>query len=90
MNKTSKNFLADMTNAISPSGYEHCAAAVWKAYAKPFADRIETDVHGNSHAVINAGGKVKVNSSPLGSQCFEVWRNWFSNPVTYSAECNPA
>ena len=36
------------------------------------------------------GGKVKVNSSPLGSQCFEVWRNWFSNPVTYSAECNPA
>ena len=60
MNKNSKQFLTDMINAISPSGYEHCAAAVWKAYAKPFADRVETDVHGNSHAVINAGGKVKV------------------------------
>lgn len=60
MNKASKKFLQDMTNAISPSGYEHCAAAVWKAYAKPFADRVETDVHGNSHAVINTGGKVRV------------------------------
>ena len=60
MNKTSKKFLADMINAISPSGYEHCAAAVWKDYAKPFADTVETDVHGNSHAVINKGGKVKV------------------------------
>lgn len=60
MNSTSKKFLADMINAISPSGYEHCAAAVWKKYAKTFADRVETDVHGNSHAVINPGGKVKV------------------------------
>jgi endoglucanase len=60
MNKTSKTFLADMINAISPSGYENCAAAVWKDYAKKFADSVETDVHGNSHAVINKGGKVKV------------------------------
>ncbi len=60
MNKTSKQFLTDMVNAISPSGYEHCAAAVWKTYAKPFAATVETDVHGNSHAVINKGGKVKV------------------------------
>lgn len=60
MNKASKTFLADMINAISPSGYENCAAAVWKKHAKPFADKVETDVHGNSHAVINKGGKVKV------------------------------
>ncbi len=60
MNKTSKKFLADMVNAISPSGYESCAAAVWKTYAEKFADRVETDVHGNSHAIINTGGKVKV------------------------------
>jgi endoglucanase len=60
MNKTSKKFLSDMINAISPSGYEHCAAAVWKEYASTFADSVETDVHGNSHAVINKGGKVKV------------------------------
>jgi putative aminopeptidase FrvX len=60
MNKTSKKFLSDMINAISPSGYEHCAAAVWKEYAKTFADRAETDVHGNSHVVIHKGGRVKV------------------------------
>ncbi len=60
MNKTSKQFLTNMINAISPSGYENCAAAVWKAYAKTFADRVETDVHGNSHAVVQKGGKVKV------------------------------
>jgi tetrahedral aminopeptidase len=60
MNKTSKKFLEDMISAISPSGYENCAAAVWKAYASIYADKVETDVHGNSHAVFNKGGKVKV------------------------------
>jgi putative aminopeptidase FrvX len=60
MNKASKTFLSAMINAISPSGYEHCAAAVWKEQAKAFADKVETDVHGNSHAVVNQGGKVKV------------------------------
>lgn len=60
MNKTSKKFLEEMINAISPSGYENCAAAVWKGYAEQHADRVETDVHGNSHAVFNQGGKVKV------------------------------
>jgi len=60
MNKTSKTFLENMINAISPSGYENCAAAVWKSYAEQYADSVETDVHGNSHAVFNKGGKVKV------------------------------
>ncbi len=60
MNKTSKKFLEEMINAISPSGYENCAAAVWKAYAGKHADSVETDVHGNSHAIFNKGGKVKV------------------------------
>ncbi len=60
MNKASKLFLQNMINAISPSGYEHCAAAVWKEQAKKYADSVETDVHGNSHAVFNKGGKVKV------------------------------
>ncbi|MFC1467227.1 M42 family metallopeptidase [Verrucomicrobiota bacterium] len=60
MKKTSVTFLKDMVNAVSPSGYEGCAAAVWKQEAEKFADSVETDVHGNSHAVINKGGKVKV------------------------------
>ncbi len=60
MNKSSKTFLKNMINAISPSGYENCAAAVWKGYAEKYAETVETDVHGNSHAVFNKGGKVKV------------------------------
>ncbi len=60
MENKSIEFLKNMTNAISPSGYEGCAAAVWKKEAATFADSVETDVHGNSHAVINKGGKVKV------------------------------
>jgi putative aminopeptidase FrvX len=60
MNQPSKKFLEQMINAISPSGYENCAAAVWKSYAEKYADSVETDVHGNSHAVFNKGGKVKV------------------------------
>ena len=34
MNKQSKQFLADMINSISPSGYEGPAAKVWKAEAE--------------------------------------------------------
>lgn len=60
MKKAFTPFLENMVNAISPSGYEGCAAAVWKKEAAQFADSVETDVHGNSHAVINSGGKVKV------------------------------
>lgn len=60
MNQTSKKFLKEMISAISPSGYENCAAAIWKDYAKKHADTVETDVHGNSHAVFNKGGKVTV------------------------------
>lgn len=60
MKKTSVTFLKNMINAVSPSGYEGCAAAIWKQEAEKFADSVETDVHGNSHAVINTGGKIKV------------------------------
>ncbi len=31
--------------------------------------------------------KVTIFSSPIGSQVFEAWRLWSSNPVQYSAEC---
>jgi len=35
------------------------------------------------------GGKITVTSSPVGSQVFDAWRDWFASPVAYSAECNP-
>lgn len=60
MNKQTKQFLADMINSISPSGYEEPAAKVWKAEAGKFADKVWTDTHGNSHAIVNAGGSPRI------------------------------
>lgn len=56
MNKQRKQFLADLINSISPSGYEGPVANVWKAEADKFASKVWTDTHGNSHAVVNPGG----------------------------------
>ncbi len=60
MNKQTKQFLADMINSISPSGYEEPAAKVWKAEAETFAAKVWTDTHGNSHAIVNPGGSPRV------------------------------
>jgi len=60
-----KKFLEEMIHAISPSGYEHRAAAFWKADAEKHADSVETDVYGNSHALLNKGGKVEIDGRPV-------------------------
>lgn len=60
MDKQRKKFLAELINSVSPSGYEGPAAKVWKAQAERFADKVWTDTHGNSHAVINPGGSPKI------------------------------
>ncbi len=44
----------------SPSGSEEAAARAWAGYAKPFADRIEKDTHGNVMAVLNPRGSPRV------------------------------
>lgn len=60
MTKHNKQFLADLINSISPSGYEGPVAKVWKAEAETFSDKVWTDTHGNSHAVVNPGGSPRV------------------------------
>ena len=55
MTKQTKQFLADLINSISPSGYEEPVAKVWKAEANQFAAKVWTDTHGNSHAIVNPG-----------------------------------
>ncbi len=60
MTKKTKQFLADLINSISPSGYEAPVAKVWKAEAEKFASKVWTDTHGNSHAVVNLGGSPRV------------------------------
>ncbi len=60
MTKQTQQFLADLVNSISPSGYEGPVAQVWKAEAETFAAKVWTDTHGNSHAIVNPGGSPRV------------------------------
>ncbi len=60
MKQASKAFLYKLLDTISPSGFEDEAAAAWRAEAETFADEVRGDVHGNSDAVVNPGGKVRV------------------------------
>ena len=49
-------FLTDLLNAQSPSGFEHQAQAVLDKHLKPFADSYEKDTLGNRIASINLKG----------------------------------
>lgn len=60
MEKKSLNFLKELTETISPSGFEQEAVEVWKKRTKDFADEIKSDVHGNAIAVLNKGGKPRI------------------------------
>lgn len=60
MKPNTKEFLKNLTESISPSGYEEEAARIWQAEAKKFAASVRHDVHGNSHAVINPGGSPRI------------------------------
>lgn len=60
MERSSLEFLEELLNSMSPSGFEEEAAKVWKERAKGFADRVFTDYHGNNFAVLNESGNPKV------------------------------
>src|SRR5687767_4181430 len=49
-------FLKRLLDAPAPSGFETVAARVWRTEASTFADKVTTDVAGNSMAEVNAGG----------------------------------
>ena len=51
------DFLEQLLDAVGPSGFELEPARVWRAEAETFAS-VETDVHGNSVALLNPQGKV--------------------------------
>ncbi|RMF83935.1 MAG: M42 family peptidase, partial [Nitrospinota bacterium] len=60
MEKASLDFLRNLLNTISPSGYEEEAARVWTEWTGAFADTIEKDNHGNIMAGINPQGTPRV------------------------------
>jgi endoglucanase len=52
MNKKDLEFLKDLTEAPSPSGYEVPAANLFRARMKGVADKVETNVLGSVHATL--------------------------------------
>ncbi|MFH1023104.1 MAG: M42 family metallopeptidase [Planctomycetota bacterium] len=60
MERTSQEFFENLLSTPSPSGAEEAAVRLWASYARPFADRIEKDVHGNVMAVLNPEGAPRV------------------------------
>ncbi len=58
--KDSIDFLKELVETPSPSGFERGAQEVWRRYVSQFADRVESDVQGNSIAVLNEKGKPTV------------------------------
>jgi putative aminopeptidase FrvX len=60
LDKTSLDFLRRFVDTPSPSGFERPAQEVWRDYVSKFAESVESDVQGNSIAVINKSGKPKI------------------------------
>lgn len=46
-------FLRNLLDAPGPSGYEQAPSRVWRAEAESFADAVETDLVGNSYAIVH-------------------------------------
>lgn len=60
MKKESLEFLKELVNSFSPSGFEEDAVKVWKQRTKSFVEDVKTDVHGNSIGIINKNGSPRV------------------------------
>ncbi len=60
MNEKRFKFLENLMNTASPTGFEEEAALAWRTEARKFAEKVYTDTHGNSFAVVNPGAKTKV------------------------------
>ncbi len=69
MDNAAREFLKNLLNTPTPSGYEQPGQAVVEKYLKPYADTIRRDVHGNLHAVVNPNAKFRVM---LSGHCDEI------------------
>jgi endoglucanase len=56
LSPSSLAFLKRLLDTPAPSGFEGAAARVWRDEASSFADKVTSDVAGNSMAEINPGG----------------------------------
>ncbi|MFH0911946.1 MAG: M42 family metallopeptidase [Planctomycetota bacterium] len=69
MNANSKRFLQSILAQPSPSGYEQPVRQVLCARMKAYADRVHTDVHGNTWGVLHEKGRPRVM---LAGHCDEI------------------
>ncbi len=60
MEKEPFAFFKELVEAPSPSGYEQPAQKVWRTHMAAYADRIETDMHGNCIAIKNEKGSPRI------------------------------
>jgi tetrahedral aminopeptidase len=60
MREASFEFLKKLLTTPSPSGYEQKIQEVVRAWAKPLADEVRTDVHGNVIAALNPTGSPRI------------------------------
>lgn len=60
MQENSRSFLKNLLETPSPSGYERPIQDVVRAWAKPLADELRTDRHGNVIAAANPGGQPRI------------------------------
>ncbi len=60
MRKQSLEFLKQLLDSPGPSGFEAAPARAWRREAESFADRVMTDISGNSIAAVNPDGAVRV------------------------------
>ena len=83
MRKESYSFLKKILETPSPSGFEQPVQRIIRERMKPFAERIETDVHGNVVAAINAAIDTPMVSMKLVSMLdcsarYSAWRTAFT------------
>lgn len=69
MDAQAKQFLLDLLNTPSPSGYEMDIQKKWLQYVKPYVDEVATDAAGNAIAVLNQAADFKVM---LAGHCDEI------------------
>ncbi|HEX3627815.1 MAG TPA: M42 family metallopeptidase [Verrucomicrobiae bacterium] len=60
MREQSLEFLRNLVNTPSPTGYEVRGQRVWLDYVTPFAEETFSDAYGNCVAVLNKGGSPRL------------------------------
>jgi endoglucanase len=55
MDRKAKEFLFNLLNTPSPTGFESEEQRIWMTHVQPFADSVENDAYGNAWATLNGG-----------------------------------